>query len=200
MVFAATVLRGRLATIVVQLTAGIRLFQYQPPRTAPHRRRPRRCGARSTWSASCSPAGSTARASSRSSSRPTDDPFVGCLSGYVLLRLGLMEELSAVAERVIQTAPQLSDGVRAARRVRRRGRDAGEAGVRGGRLRGRAALWRRAHAAPRGPPQHDIQHPRSAIVRFVFQNHMRGSMWSVFTPRRSTPAARRHCRQSGYEA
>ena len=31
MVFAATVLRGRLATIVVQLTAGIRLFQYQPP-------------------------------------------------------------------------------------------------------------------------------------------------------------------------
>ena len=33
MVFALTVLRGRLATVVVHITAGIRLFQYQPATT-----------------------------------------------------------------------------------------------------------------------------------------------------------------------
>ena len=38
-----------------------------------------------------------------------------------------------------------------------------------------------------GLRKHEIQHPRGAIVRFVFQNHMRGSMWSVFTPRRFDP-------------
>ena len=36
----------------------------------------------------------------------------------------------------------------------------------------------------------DIQHPGAAVVRYVFQNHMRGSMWSVFTPKRFEPGAR----------
>ena len=39
-----------------------------------------------------------------------DDPFVGCLCGYVLLRLGRLDELAKIAETVIRTAPQLSDG------------------------------------------------------------------------------------------
>jgi hypothetical protein len=34
---------------------------------------------------------------------------------------------------------------------------------------------------------HDLHHPRSALVRYVFGNHMRGSMWSVFTPSRFEP-------------
>jgi hypothetical protein len=41
-----------------------------------------------------------------------------------------------------------------------------------------------------GVRAHDIQHPGAAIVRYVFQNHMRGSMWSVFTPKRFEPGAR----------
>jgi hypothetical protein len=118
----------------------------------------------------------------------TDDPFVGCLCGYVLLRLGLVDELEDITERVIQTAPQLSDGFVL------RGEWASATGD-------TAAKQAFAEAVGAGVPifaegltrlleglrAHDISHPRSAIVRYVFQNHMRGSMWSVFTPRRFEP-------------
>ena len=33
----------------------------------------------------------------------------------------------------------------------------------------------------------DLQHPRTAIVRYLFQQHVRGSMWTLFTPRRWEP-------------
>ena len=38
-----------------------------------------------------------------------------------------------------------------------------------------------------GARVHDIRHPRTAIVRYLFQNHMRGSMWAVCTPAKLEP-------------
>ncbi len=35
-----------------------------------------------------------------------------------------------------------------------------------------------------------IDHPRAALVRHIFQRHVRGSMWAAFTPRRELEAGR----------
>ena len=117
-----------------------------------------------------------------------DDPFVGCLCGYVLLRLGRLDELAKIAETVIRTAPQLSDGFIL------QGECAAAAGA-------SAAKQSFAEAVAAGVPLfaegltrllegarvHDIRHPRTAIVRYLFQNHMRGSMWAVCTPAKLEP-------------
>jgi hypothetical protein len=188
MVFAPTVLADRVAVLVLQITAGIRIFQYQPPAAggpaaAPDVLRHVEYLERMLLSGRLDGARELV-----SELAATDDPFVGCLCGYVLLRLGLMDELAEVVERVIETAPQLSDGFVL------RGEHAGATG-------GPAARQAFAEAAVAGVPlfaegltrlleglrAHDIQHPGAAIVRYVFQNHMRGSMWSVFTPRRFEP-------------
>jgi hypothetical protein len=121
----------------------------------------------------------------------TDDPFLGCLCGYVLLRLGDNDGLARVAERIVQAAPQLADGFVL------RGEQAAAA-------EGPAARQAFAEAASAGIPlfaegltrllegvrKYDLQHPGAAVVRYVFQNHMRGSMWSVFTPKRFEPGSR----------
>jgi uncharacterized caspase-like protein len=188
MVFALTVLPARMATIVVQITAGLRLFQYQPATAggaaaAPETLRRVEYLQRLLLSGRLDGARELALELAA-----TDDPFVGCLCGYVLLRLGLMKELKVVSEQVIQTAPQLSDGF-----VLR-----GECAAAAGDTAAKQAF---AEAVGAGVPlfgegltrlleglrAHDINHPRGAIVRYVFQNHMRGSMWSVFTPRRFEP-------------
>jgi hypothetical protein len=188
MVFAPTVLDGRMATIVVQITKGIRLFQHQPaiaggPAATPETLRRVEYLERLLLAGRLDGAREIERELAE-----TDDPFIGCLRGYVLLRLGLLDELNEVAERVIQSAPQLSDGFVL------RGECAAATG-------GTAAKQSFAEAVGAGIPlfaegltrlleglrAHDINHPRSAIVRYVFQNHMRGSMWSIFTPRRFKP-------------
>jgi len=185
MVFAPTVLAERVAVLVLQVTAGLRIFQYQPaaaggPAAAPDVLRRAEYLERMLLSGRLDGARELVGALA-----VTDDPFLGCLSGYVLLRLGLMDELAAVAERVTQMAPQLSDGFVL------RGEHAAATG-------GSAAKQAFAEAAAAGVPVfaegltrlleglrvHEIVHPGAAIVRYVFQNHMRGSMWSVFAPRR----------------
>jgi hypothetical protein len=121
----------------------------------------------------------------------TEDPLLGCLCGYVLLRLGDQEGLAKVAERLVQAAPQLADGF-----VLR-----GEQAAAAKRPEAKQAF---AEAAAAGIPlfaegltrllegvrANDIQHPGGAVVRYVFQNHMRGSMWSIFTPKRFEPGTR----------
>jgi hypothetical protein len=191
MVFALRVLPGRLATVVLQITGAVRLFQYQPPvaggpAAAPDVLRRVEYLQRLLLSGRLDGAQELALELAAS-----DDPFVGCLCGYVLLRLGLWEELNAVAERVIETSPQLADAF-----VLR-----GEYAHATGGPAGRQAF---AEAVGAGVPlfgegltrlleglrAHELQHPREAIVRYVFQTHMRGSMWSVFTPRRFEPGTR----------
>ena len=188
MVFAQTVLDDRMAAIVVQITKGIRLFQYQPALAGDSAGAPELLR-RAEYLQRLLLAGRLDGARELVGElTETDDPFVGCLCGYVLLRLGLMDAVGKVAERVIRTAPQLSDGF-----VLR-----GEVAAAAGSTAAKQAF---AEAIAAGVPlfaegltrllegarTHDINQPGTAIVRYVFQNHMRGSMWSVFTPRRFNP-------------
>jgi len=185
MVFALTVLNRRMATVVVQITAGIRLFQHQPalaggdaasPDTLRHAEYLERLLLAGRLDGARELALELAQ---------VDDPFIGCLSGYVLLRLGLFKELGDLTERTIAAAPQLADAY-----VLR-----GEHAAATGSTAGKQAF---AEAIGVGVPMfgegltrlleglrtHGVDHPRAAIVRYVFQNHMRGSMWSSFTPGR----------------
>ncbi|HZG36946.1 MAG TPA: caspase family protein [Gaiellaceae bacterium] len=191
MVFPLTVLPGRLATVVLQITGAVRLFQYQPPVAGGPAAAPdvlRRVEYLQRLLLAGRLDGTRELALELAAG---DDPFVGCLCGYVLLRLGLWEELNAVADRVAETSPQLADAFVL------RGEYAGATG-------GPAARQAFAEAVGTGVPlfgegltrlleglrAHGLQHPREAIVRYVFQHHMRGSMWSVFTPRRFEPGTR----------
>jgi hypothetical protein len=188
MVFALTVLHDRQATVVAQITAGIRLFQYQPatsPEAAPTPGALRRVEFLERMLLAGRLDGARELVDDLSDS---DDPFVGCLRGYVLLRLGLHDELSAVVDGVLERAPQLADAF-----VLR-----GEVEAAAGSPGARQAF---AEAVGTGIPvfaegltrlleglrRYDLQHPRSGLVRYVFANHMRGSMWSVFTPSRFEP-------------
>ena len=185
--FAVTVLHRRIATIVVQFTAGIRHFQHHRPATGGDAPRPDPEAAPSTWSGCCSRADSTGRELVHELARPSD-PFVGCLCGYVLLEARAPRGLGELIERLLRAGAEAERRIHPARRARRRDRrDRGEAGVHGGH-RGRGARLRRGLTRLlEGLRAHDVVHPRAAIVRYVFQNHMRGSMWSVCTPRRFTP-------------
>ena len=188
MVFALTVLRDRIATVVVQITAGIRLFQYQPATTGDASATPETLRRVEYLERMILGGRLDAARELAVELAEVDDPFVGCLCGYALLRLGLMDELDKVSERVVTTAPQLSDGF-----VLR-----GECAAACGRPEAKQSF---AEAVAAGVPlfgegltrlleglrANDLDRPRAAIVRYVFQNHMRGSMWSVFTPRRFEP-------------
>jgi len=114
-----------------------------------------------------------------------DDPLAGCLAGYSLLRLGHAEDAGQVADAVIAVAPGISDGY-----VLR-----GEAAAAAGNdAQSRQAF---ADAIATGIPLFgegltrlveglratNYLHPRGAIVRHIFQRHLRGTMWSVFVPR-----------------
>jgi hypothetical protein len=185
MVFALTVLNRRMATVVVQITAGIRLFQHQPALAGGDAASPDTLR-RAEYLERLLLAGRLDGARELALElAQVDDPFIGCLSGYVLLRLGLHTELGDLTERTIAAAPQLADAF-----VLR-----GEHAAATGGTAGKQAF---AEAIGAGVPMfgegltrlleglrtHGIDHPRAAIVRYVFQNHMRGSMWSSFTPGR----------------
>jgi hypothetical protein len=191
MVFAPTVLDGRIAALVLQITRGIRIYQYQPAAiggddASPETLRKAEYLQRMLLSGRLDGAAELA-----AELAATRDPFLGCLCGYVLLRLGDGDGLAKVAEQVTQSAPQLADGF-----VLRGEHAAADEGP--------AARQAFAEAAAAGVPvfaegltrllegvrKYDLQHPGAAVVRYVFQNHMRGSMWSVFTPSRFAAGSR----------
>ena len=188
MVFALTVLDHCAATIVLQLTKGIRIFQYQPtitggPATTPNKLRHVEYLERLLLSGRLDGARELAVELAKE-----DDPFVNCLAGYVLLRLGLVDDLGRVAEKVVTAAPQLSDGYvllgeHAAATNGTTTKQAFNEAVAAGIPMFAEGLTRLLE----GLRTNDVDHPRKAIVRYVFQNHMRGCMWSVFTPERFKP-------------
>jgi uncharacterized caspase-like protein len=191
MVFAPTVLDGRVAALVLQITRGIRIYQYQPSASGGDGASPETLRKAEYLQRLLLSGRLDGAAGLVDDLAATDDPFLGCLCGYVLLRLGDKDGLARVAERVTQTAPQLADGF-----VLRGEHSAADHGP--------AARQAFAEAAAAGVPvfaegltrllegvrTYDLQHPGAAVVRYVFQNHMRGSMWSVFTPRRFQPGER----------
>jgi hypothetical protein len=113
------------------------------------------------------------------------DPFGACLAGYVMLRLGMREGLGDLASDIIDAA-RLSDGYilrgefEAHRQndegMRQAFTDAVNAGV--------PAFGEGLTRLIEGLRASSFVHPRGALVRHIFQRHVRGVMWSAFTPRR----------------
>jgi hypothetical protein len=194
-VVALPVLSGRLATVVVQLESErLRMYQFYPtaeagPSATPDRLRRvehlqrlllagRLDGARALALELAAVAG--------------EDPFAGCVAGYVLLRLGLHSELEGLASAIVAVAPALSDAY-----ILR-----GEFEAAGGRADTESQAF--ADAVSAGIPAFGegltrlveglratgFLHPRGALVRHIFQHHARGLMWAAFTPRRALEAGR----------
>jgi hypothetical protein len=114
-----------------------------------------------------------------------DDPLAACLAGYSLLRLGYAADAGKVADSVIAVAPELADawvlrGEAAAAdhndaRARQAFADAIAAGV--------PLFGEGLTRLLEGLRASSFFHPRGAVVRHLFQRHLKGTMWSVFVPR-----------------
>jgi hypothetical protein len=190
-VISLTVLNGRLATLVAQVEPeGLRVYQYHPalkaaPTSTPAALRRLEYLERSLLGGHLDAAQPLALEIAETAS---EDPFAGCLCGYVLLRLGMLDELNEVIGKVVAVAPSLSDvyilrGEHAAATGGTAGRqsfaDATAAGI--------PIFAEGLTRLVEGLRAHDLLLPRGAIVRHLFQRHVRGSMWSIFTPRRFEP-------------
>ncbi|GAA5088551.1 hypothetical protein GCM10025760_11110 [Microbacterium yannicii] len=189
MVVALPVLPQRLATLVAQIDIDrIRLYQYHPSLAAGASANVSRLW-RIEYLQRMLLAGRidvADRLAGELAATASEDPFAGVVAGYVLLRLGLHEELGALASAIITAAPTLSDAY-----ILRAEDEA---------LKGHSELAEQAfiNAVDCGIPAfgegmtrllEGLRHirltlPRGAVVRHVFQRHVRGSMWAAFTPRR----------------
>jgi hypothetical protein len=194
-VVAVPVLPDRLATLVAQVDSDrTRLYQYHPgigPGTRSTVSELRRVEylQRMLVSGRVDVAEPLAR---QVASAASADPFAGLVAGYVLLRLGRHKELETLASSILVAASALSDAY-----VLR-----GEYEASTGRPQAAAQAF--ADAINTGIPAFGegltrlveglrasgLTHPRGALVRHVFQRHVRGSMWSAFTPRRGLEPGR----------
>lgn len=190
-VLSLAVLNGRLVTIVAQLEPeGLRLYQYNPelrsrPTSAATALRRLEYLERSLLGGRLDSAKELAAGIAANAG---DDPFAGCLCGYALLRLGMLEELNDVIGKVIAAAPGLSDPyVLRGEYEAATGGSAGRQSFADAVASGIPVFAEGLTRLVEGLRAHEFPHPRGAIVRHLFQRHVRGSMWSVFTPRRFEP-------------
>jgi hypothetical protein len=114
------------------------------------------------------------------------DPFGACLAGYVMLRLGLREGLGGLASAIVGAAPRLSDGyiLRGEYEAYARNDDAMGQAFADAVNAGVPAFAEGLTRLVEGLRASGFVHPRGALVRYIFQRHVRGSMWAAFTPRR----------------
>lgn len=190
-VLSLTVLHGRLATVVAQVEPeGLRLYQYHPalaagPTSAPTALRRLEYLERSLLGGRLDAA---KELTSEVAATAAEDPFAGCLCGYALLRLGMLDELNDVIEKVISMAPGLSDiYVLRGEHAAATGGTAGRQSFADATATGIPVFAEGLTRLIEGLRAHDLHHPRGAIARHLFQQHLRGSMWSIFTPRRFKP-------------
>jgi caspase domain-containing protein len=194
-VVAVPVLPDRLATLVAQVDSDrTRLYQYHPG-IGPGTRSTVSELRRAEYLQRMLVAGRVDVAeplAKQVASAASDDPFAGLVAGYVLLRLGRHKELEALASSILVAASGLSDAYVL------RGEFEASIG------RPQAATQAFADAINTGIPAFGegltrlveglrasgFIHPRGALVRHVFQRHVRGSMWSAFTPRRGLEPGR----------
>ena len=182
MVFALTLMHGLPPLVVAHLEANrTRIFQFVLSgnfsvfRTAEHAQRLVLAGRLAAIEPVARELASSA----------ADDPLAACLAGYSLLRLGYPEDAGKAADAVIAVAPELADawvlrGEAAAAasndaRARQAFADAIAAGI--------PLFGEGLTRLLEGLRASGYFHPRAAVVRHLFQRHLRGTMWSVFVPR-----------------
>jgi Caspase domain len=193
-VIALPVLPSRLATVVAQIEpAWMRLYQFHPLRARAEpplaSRQLRRIELLERLLLAGSLDGARPLAEDLAGTA-RDDPFAGLLAGYVLLRLGLDEQLAALVPTLAESAPTLSD-VHILR-----GEVAAAAGLTD--VRDQAFADAVAAGVPmfgegltrlvEGLRASAFHHPRGALVRHIFRTHARGSMWAAFRPTRKLTA------------
>jgi hypothetical protein len=103
----------------------------------------------------------------------------------VLLRLGLREGLGALASTIVEAAPQLSDAyiLRGEYEAYRQNDEAARQAFADAIGAGIPAFGEGLTRLVEGLRVSGFNHPRGALVRYIFQRHARGSMWAAFTPR-----------------
>lgn len=188
-VVALPVLEGRLATLVAQVDPGrFRLYQFHPvvgdvPSTTPDRLRRLEHLQRLLLGGRVDGAQTLAE---EVAADAREDPFGGCLAGYVLLRLGRYEPLRELASQIVAVEPKLSDAyilrgeyeayVQNSEAAHQAFADAVRAGI--------PTFGEGLTRLVEGLRVSGFYHPRGALVRYIFQRHARGLMWAAFTPRR----------------
>lgn len=188
-VLAVPVQPNRVSVVVAQLDpTRMRLYQFQPKAyssdsSSPRQLRRQEHLERLLLSGTLDGARSLAESVAADA---TEDPFAGLLAGYVLLRLGLHDQLDDLATKILEVAPTLSDAF-----ILR-----GEAQAQAGRTDAAGQAF--AEAVNAGIPAFGegltrlveglrtsrFHHPRGALVRHIFRCHARGNMWAAFTPSR----------------
>ncbi len=115
----------------------------------------------------------------------SNDPFAGCLAGYVLLRLNWRENLGDLASAIIEAAPNLSDAyiLRGEYEAYKQNQEASNQAFADAVSAGIPAFGEGLTRLVEGMRVSGFFHPRGALVRYIFQRHVRGSMWAAFTPR-----------------
>jgi hypothetical protein len=190
MVVAVPVLPRRLATLVAQIdTDRIRLHQYHPSLAAAHASSTVSRLWRIEYLQRMLLAGRidvADRLARELAATASEDPFAGVLAGYVLLRLGCHEELGDLASAIITAAPTVSDGyiLRAEHEAMQGHRELAEQAFINASDCGIPAFGEGLTRLLEGIRHIRLPLTRGAVVRHVFQRHVRGSMWAAFTPRR----------------
>jgi hypothetical protein len=190
-VIALPVLEGRLATVIAQFSEKRqRVYQFHPRTKADASSTPERLRRvehlqRLLLGGRIDGAHDLAK---NLAAVAAEDPFAGVLAGYVLLRIGVFDGLSELADAVVSAAPQLSDPY-----ILR-----GEHVAHGPPPDLAARDQAFAQAVNSGVPAFGegltrlveglrvsgLVHPRGALVRHIFQQHARGLMWAAFSPLR----------------
>jgi hypothetical protein len=114
------------------------------------------------------------------------DPFAGLLAGYVLLRLGLHDQLGPLATAVLEAAPTSSDAyiLRGEAEARAGRSDAAHQAFADAVNTGIPAFGEGLTRLVEGLRASGYDHPRGWLVRHIFRRHVRGTMWSAFAPSR----------------
>jgi hypothetical protein len=121
-----------------------------------------------------------------------DDPFAACVAGYTLLRLGNYAPLPETVAKITAVAPELSDAyiLRGEYEARERDAEAANQSFVEAVAVGIPAFGEGLTRLVEGLRVSGFNHPRGALVRHLFQRHLRGSMWAAFNPRRKLEPGR----------
>jgi hypothetical protein len=194
-VVALPVLKGRLATVVAQVDPDrVRLYQFHPvagpaESSTPDRLRRVEHLQRLLLGGRLDGALSLAEDVAADADQ---DPFAGCLAGYVLLRLGRYEPLGNLASTIVGATRQLSDAyiLRGEYEANARNMEAANQAFADAVGAGIPAFGEGLTRLVEGLRVSGFVHPRGALVRYIFQRHARGTMWAAFTPRRGLEPGR----------
>ena len=103
----------------------------------------------------------------------------------MLLRLNWRENLGELASAIIEAAPNLSDAyiLRGEYEAYKQNQEASNQAFADAISAGIPAFGEGLTRLVEGLRVSGFFHPRGALVRYIFQRHMRGNMWAAFTPR-----------------